>query len=197
MPYPSCVTSYELGFDSSALRHHHRCSFRHKCDGVFGSEADGLLDVRFEGLQVFSNVTSAARKMTETLNPLFPLALNAITRPANPWYVRNRKFISALASSLHLAPVFSSLRGEMSSRKRSVEPVNDTRLASIISSIANLKEQLCELRILRDQVRKAELSARRSRSISDRARSLKQSDAMSRRQHKYPSQTRTEPPYEA
>jgi hypothetical protein len=60
----------------------------------------------------------------------------------------------------------------MSSRKRSVEPVNDTRLASIISSIANLKEQLCELRILRDRVRKAELSARRSRSISDRARSL-------------------------
>jgi hypothetical protein len=43
-----------------------------------------------------------------------------------------------------------------------VEAVSDTRLASIISTVANLNDQLRELSKLRDRVRKAQLSARRS-----------------------------------
>ena len=42
------------------------------------------------------------------------------------------------------------------------------RLAALTDATANLKAQLRELNELREQVRKAELSARRSRPISQR-----------------------------
>jgi len=54
----------------------------------------------------------------------------------------------------------------MSSLQRRVEAVTDTRLTAITDMAANLKAQLCELNRLRDRVRKAQLLARRSRSIS-------------------------------
>ena len=41
--------------------------------------------------------------------------------------------------------------------------VIETRLAAITDTAANLKAQLCELNMLRDRIRKAQLSARRTR----------------------------------
>lgn len=58
----------------------------------------------------------------------------------------------------------SSLRipgGSVMPQTNRVEAANDTRLASIIRTAANLKDQLRELSKLRDQVREAQLSARR------------------------------------
>ena len=43
--------------------------------------------------------------------------------------------------------------------------VIETRLAAITDTAANLKTQLCELNMLRDRIRKAQLSARRTRRI--------------------------------
>jgi hypothetical protein len=60
-------------------------------------------------------------------------------------------------------------KGSVMPQTDRVEAVSDPRLASIIRTAANLKDQLRELSKLRDQVRKAQLSARRSRSISDPA----------------------------
>jgi hypothetical protein len=40
--------------------------------------------------------------------------------------------------------------------------VIETRLAAITETAANLKAQLCELNRLRDRIRKAQLSARRT-----------------------------------
>ena len=50
----------------------------------------------------------------------------------------------------------------MSSIQQRLATARDTRLAFVISAAVNLKAQLCELNELRDQVRKAQLSARKS-----------------------------------
>jgi hypothetical protein len=58
----------------------------------------------------------------------------------------------------------------MSSLQRRVEAFTDTRLTAITEMTASLKAQLGELDRLRDQLRKAQLSARRSRLLAnDRA----------------------------
>ena len=53
----------------------------------------------------------------------------------------------------------------MSSLQQRTAAVIDMRLAAITHTAANLKAQLCELDRLRDQIKKADLSARRSRRI--------------------------------
>jgi len=53
----------------------------------------------------------------------------------------------------------------MSALQRRTAAVTDTRLAAITDTAAILKAQLYELNRLRDRIRKAELSARRSRRI--------------------------------
>jgi hypothetical protein len=53
----------------------------------------------------------------------------------------------------------------MSDLQRRTAAVIETRLAAITDTAANLKAQLCELNRLRDRIRKAQLSARRSRRI--------------------------------
>jgi hypothetical protein len=53
----------------------------------------------------------------------------------------------------------------MSSSGQSLASATATRLAAITDVAANLKAQFSELNKLRDQVRKAQLSARRSRRI--------------------------------
>jgi hypothetical protein len=50
----------------------------------------------------------------------------------------------------------------MSSIQQRLSTASDTRLAFVISAAVNLKAQLCELNELRDQIRKAQLSARKS-----------------------------------
>jgi len=55
----------------------------------------------------------------------------------------------------------------MSSLQRRVEDFTDTRLTTITEMTANLKAQLGELDRLRDQLRKAQLSARRSRLLAN------------------------------
>ena len=53
----------------------------------------------------------------------------------------------------------------MSDLQRRTAAVIETRLAAITDTAANLKAQLCELNMLRDRIRKAQLSARRTRRI--------------------------------
>jgi hypothetical protein len=53
----------------------------------------------------------------------------------------------------------------MSSSQQRLASATATRLAAITDMAANLKAQLCELNRLRDRLRKAQLSARRSRHI--------------------------------
>ena len=60
-----------------------------------------------------------------------------------------------------MAPHHCVSKGSVMPQSNRVEAVTDARLASIIRTTANLKDQLRELSKLRDQVRK-ELSARRS-----------------------------------
>ena len=50
----------------------------------------------------------------------------------------------------------------MSSIQQRLSTASDKRLAFVISAAVNLKAQLCELNELRDQFRKAQLSARKS-----------------------------------
>jgi len=49
----------------------------------------------------------------------------------------------------------------MSSLQRRTAAIIDMRLAAITDTKANLKAQLCELKRLRDRIRKAQLLARR------------------------------------
>jgi hypothetical protein len=58
--------------------------------------------------------------------------------------------------------IFSELTSQMSSLQQ--------RLAAVTDAAANLIAQLCELNELRDRVRKAQLSARRSRRTNNRKR---------------------------
>jgi hypothetical protein len=53
----------------------------------------------------------------------------------------------------------------MSSR---IEPLTDTRLASVNRTAASLRTQMYELDMLRDRVRKAQLSTLRSRRTNRR-----------------------------
>jgi hypothetical protein len=53
----------------------------------------------------------------------------------------------------------------MSSLQRRVEAFTDTRLTAITEMTANLKAQMHELNELRDQLRKAQLSVKRSRVL--------------------------------
>jgi len=53
----------------------------------------------------------------------------------------------------------------MSSSKQRLASSTATRLAAITDMAANLEAQLSELNRLRDQLRKAQLSVRRSRRI--------------------------------
>jgi hypothetical protein len=55
----------------------------------------------------------------------------------------------------------------MSSLQRRVEAFTDPRLTAITEMTANLKAQLGELDRLRDQLKKAQLSARRSRLLAN------------------------------
>jgi hypothetical protein len=50
----------------------------------------------------------------------------------------------------------------MSSIQQRLSTASDTRLAVVINAAVNLNVQLCELNRLRDQFRKAQLSARKS-----------------------------------
>jgi len=50
----------------------------------------------------------------------------------------------------------------MSSIQQRLSAASDTRLAVVINAAVNLNVQLCELNRLRDQFRKAQLSARKS-----------------------------------
>jgi hypothetical protein len=69
-----------------------------------------------------------------------------------------------------VAFIFGELRFQMSSLQQRLPAVTDTRLAAIAHTTANLIAQLCELNRLRDRLRKAQLSARRSRRIDRRKR---------------------------
>src|SRR5216683_1000450 len=50
----------------------------------------------------------------------------------------------------------------MSSLQQRLTTATDTRLAVVINAVVNLNVQLCELNELRERVRKAQLSARKS-----------------------------------
>jgi hypothetical protein len=50
----------------------------------------------------------------------------------------------------------------MGSLQRRTAAIIDMRLTAITDTTANLKAQLCELKRLRDRIKKAQLSARRS-----------------------------------
>jgi hypothetical protein len=58
----------------------------------------------------------------------------------------------------------------MSSLQQRIAAVTDTRFAVVINAAANLIAQLRELDRLRDRVRKAQLSARKSRRTNHRKR---------------------------
>jgi hypothetical protein len=58
----------------------------------------------------------------------------------------------------------------MSSRHNCPETVTDVRLSVVADAAANLTAQLSELNELRERVRKAQLSVRRSRRKSRRKR---------------------------
>jgi len=58
----------------------------------------------------------------------------------------------------------------MSSLHHNLAAVTDTRLVIVTDTAANLIAQLSELNELRERVRKAELSARRSRPVDRRRR---------------------------
>ena len=50
----------------------------------------------------------------------------------------------------------------MSSFDHSLAAITDRRLSVVTDTVANLNVQLCELNLLRERVRKAELASRRS-----------------------------------
>jgi hypothetical protein len=58
----------------------------------------------------------------------------------------------------------------MSARNNRLETVTDVRLSTVTDAAANLVAQLSELNELRERVRKAQLSARRSRRTRHRKR---------------------------
>jgi len=58
----------------------------------------------------------------------------------------------------------------MSPYRQRLAAASAARLAVLIDVAANLNRELCELNTLRDQVRQAQLSARKSRRESNRKR---------------------------
>jgi hypothetical protein len=69
-----------------------------------------------------------------------------------------------------VAFIFSELGIQMSTDYDVLETVTGTRLSVVANSAANLMAQLSELHELRERVRKAQLSARRSRRTNGRKR---------------------------
>jgi hypothetical protein len=62
----------------------------------------------------------------------------------------------------------------MSSLQRHIAAVTDVRLSAVTDSAASLIAQLRELDLLRERVKKAKLSARKSRRINRRKRTRDQ-----------------------
>jgi hypothetical protein len=66
--------------------------------------------------------------------------------------------------------IFSKLGFQMSSLRNRLAAFTETRLSVVTDAAAKLIAQLSELNELREQVKKAQLSARRSRRANHRKR---------------------------